>query len=160
MTLVGIHLNSRLTEASHLVAQSHVIKLSGKLNTLLKLCNLFSFFIMFIVLLVNFFDCDLLQKLQYQLKILPGNLQLHSKQSFYVFVIFNFEWNCSLYSTVNFMQILRISLSNNIVGFFQLSQLRGITSYNYIAHQLNKWVFFFLHKRILTRLMYTHLVAV
>lgn len=25
MTLVGIHLNSRLTEASHLVAQSHVI---------------------------------------------------------------------------------------------------------------------------------------
>lgn len=58
MTLVGIHLNSRLTEASHLVAQSHVIKLSGKLNTLLKLCNLFSFFIMFIVLLVNFFDCD------------------------------------------------------------------------------------------------------
>lgn len=56
MTLVGIHLNSRLTEASHLVAQSHVIQLSGKLNTLLKL----SFFIMFIVLLVNFFDCDLL----------------------------------------------------------------------------------------------------
>lgn len=30
MTLVGIHLNSRLTEASHLVAQSHVIQLSGK----------------------------------------------------------------------------------------------------------------------------------
>lgn len=56
MTLVGIHLNSRLTEASHLVAQSHIIKLSGKLNTLLKL----SFFIMFIVLLVNFFDCYLL----------------------------------------------------------------------------------------------------
>lgn len=36
MTLVGIHLNSRLTEASHLVAQSHVIQLSGKLNTLLN----------------------------------------------------------------------------------------------------------------------------
>lgn len=45
MTLVGIHLNARLTEASHLVAQSHVIQLSGKLNTLLNhVINFFSYY--------------------------------------------------------------------------------------------------------------------